>query len=241
MQNKSERTGGIRLIIINRKYVYIILFLLLLVSVKVGISGANSLLVVPSPMNIAITSIQLFAIMDPFGALPLYLYFLGKLEKEERGALWTTVVVSMFVLLVFFAMVGENLLRLFGVSIYSFMIGGGVLLMILAIDTMGEGSRSLSLDPREAAVFPLASPLLVGPGTVATLIILANTLPLSALLISIAVVSAVSSFILKFSEAILRVFGKNGLTAFSRLFSIIIAGFAAQLIYEGLVGWGLIR
>jgi len=140
--------------------------------IKIGITGIKGLFIRPSFLSTVTITIQLFAIMDPIGALPFYLYFLNKLEGKDRNALWSTVVVSMTVLLFFFALVGSEMLKLFGVSIYSFMIGGGVLLMIIAIDTMGEGSRSLTLDPKEAAIVPLASPLLVGPGTAATLIIL---------------------------------------------------------------------
>lgn len=228
----------------NRKYFYLILFLLILIALKVITSSKetlSSLFIWPSLTNTIITTIQLFAIMDPVGALPYYLYFLNKLEESERKSLWSTVVTAMSILLFFFALVGSDMLKLFGVSVYSFMIGGGVLLMIIAIDTMGEGSRSYSLDPKEAAVVPLASPLLVGPGTAATLIILSDIIPLSELLIAITIVALLSSAILKYSENILKLLGKNGITAFSRLFSIIVASFAAQLIYEGLVGWGLIK
>ncbi len=224
-----------------RKYIYIILFFLVLIAIKVAVTGAKGIFVRPSLLSTVTITIQLFAIMDPIGALPFYLYFLNKLEGKERNVLWSTVVVSMSVLLFFFALVGNEMLELFGVSVYSFMIGGGVLLMIIAIDTMGEGSRSLTLDPKEAAIVPLASPLLVGPGTAATLIILSNTIPLSELIIALLIIAAFASIILKYSESILKILGKNGITAFSRLFSIIVAGFAAQLLYEGLVGWGIIR
>jgi multiple antibiotic resistance protein len=230
-----------RRIINFRKYIYIILFFLVLIMIKIGVTGIKGLFVRPSLLSTITITIQLFAIMDPVGALPFYLYFLNKLEGNERNVLWSTVVISMTVLLFFFALVGNEMLKLFGVSIYSFMIGGGVLLMIIAIDTMGEGSRSLTLDPKEAAIVPLASPLLVGPGTAATLIILSNTIPLSELIISLMIIAIFAAVILKYSENILKIIGKNGVTAFSRLFSIIVAGFAAQLLYEGLVGWGIIK
>ncbi|MGC8555606.1 MAG: MarC family protein, partial [Conexivisphaera sp.] len=152
-----------------------------------------------------------------------------------------TVVAAMIVLLIFFALVGSLLLQLFGVSVYSFMLGGGVLLMVLAVDIMGEGSRSLSLDPQEAAVVPLASPLLVGPGTAVTLIIMSETESLANLLLAVALVAVAAALIMRFSQSIARLMGRNGIRALSRLLSIIIAGFAAQMIYQGLVGWGLLR
>ncbi len=223
------------------KYALLIIVLVVLIAVKSVVYGVHLSTTQISPFQVTIISVQLFAIIDPIGSLPFYMYFAQRLDPGEQGWLWSTVVSAMFVLLLFFSLVGGLLLKAFGVSIYSFMIGGGVLLMVLAVDIMGEGSRSLSLDPHEAAVVPLASPLLVGPGAVASLIIYSSTVPSIDLVISILIVTAISATILKYSGLIARILGKNGLTAMSRLLSIIIAGFAAQLIFEGLVGWGLLR
>ncbi len=231
----SRRIAG------HRRYLGLLAFLAALAVLKVALVGPHAISLSFSPMQVAIMSIQLFAVMDPIAALPLYVYFEEELSPKERPRLWTTVVVTMVILLAFFALVGNLLLQLFGVSVYSFMIGGGVLLMILAVDIMGEGFRSLSLDPQEAAVVPLASPLLVGPGTAVTLIIMSDTRPLLEVLLAMAVVAALTSLILRFSASISKIMGRNGIKALSRLLSIIIAGFAAQLIYQGLVGWSLIR
>ncbi|MGC8969388.1 MAG: MarC family protein [Conexivisphaera sp.] len=228
-------------ILSRSRYLELIIFLAALIVVKMVIAGPHSITGGADPMRVAILTIQLFAVMDPIAALPLYLYFEEGLDEESRTRLWTTVVAAMIVLLIFFALVGSLLLQLFGVSVYSFMLGGGVLLMVLAVDIMGEGSRSLSLDPQEAAVVPLASPLLVGPGTAVTLIIMSETESLANLLLAVALVAVAAALIMRFSQSIARLMGRNGIRALSRLLSIIIAGFAAQMIYQGLVGWGLLR
>ncbi|MGC9116058.1 MAG: MarC family protein [Conexivisphaera sp.] len=228
-------------ILSRSRYLELIIFLAALIVVKMVIAGPHSITGGVDPMRVAILTIQLFAVMDPIAALPLYLYFEEGLDEESRTRLWTTVVAAMIVLLIFFALVGSLLLQLFGVSVYSFMLGGGVLLMVLAVDIMGEGSRSLSLDPQEAAVVPLASPLLVGPGTAVTLIIMSETESLANLLLAVALVAVAAALIMRFSQSIARLMGRNGIRALSRLLSIIIAGFAAQMIYQGLVGWGLLR
>jgi multiple antibiotic resistance protein len=223
------------------KYIELMIFLAALIAIKVVIAGPHMISGGLDPMDVAVTSVELFAIMDPISALPFYLYFEEDLSKDDRAKLWSTVVAAMFVLLVFFALVGNLLLQLFGVSIYSFMLGGGILLMVLAVDIMGEGSRSLSLDPQEAAVVPLASPLLVGPGTAATLIIMSETKSMLNLLLAVLIVAVATALIMRFSRSIALLMGKNGIRAMSRLLSIVIAGFAAQLIYQGLIGWGLLK
>jgi len=241
--SREERAvrATMRVLRSRSRYLGLLMFLVALIALKVAIAGPHSLSGGLSTMEVATSTVQLFAIMDPISALPLYLYFEEELGEADRGRLWTTVVATMVTLLFFFALAGNLLLRIFGVSIYSFMLGGGVLLMILAVDIMGEGSRSLSLDPREAAVVPLASPLLVGPGTATALIIMSETMSVPNLLLTIAVVATANALILRFSKSIARVLGRNGIRALSRLLSIIIAGFAAQLMYQGLVGWGLLR
>ncbi|MGB9733221.1 MAG: MarC family protein [Conexivisphaera sp.] len=228
-------------IIGRSRYMELIIFLAALIVIRVALTGLRVISGGIDPLEVAILSVQLFAVMDPISALPLYLYFEEGMEQKERTRLWTTVVAAMVVLLMFFTLVGGLLLQLFGVSIYSFMLGGGILLMVLAVDIMGEGSRSLSLDPQEAAVVPLASPLLVGPGTAATLIIMSDTRSMLDLLLAVVIVAVLTAIIMRFSRSIALLMGKNGIRALSRLLSIIIAGFAAQLIYQGLVGWGLIR
>ena len=191
--------------------------------------------------DVAIITTQLFAIIDPIGALPIYLMFDQATEAEQRGRLVRTIVVAVLALLLFFIFLGPVMLQLLHISVSSFELGGGILLIVLAIDMLGEGSRTKSIDPDEAAVVPVASPLLVGPGTMATIIVLQGTKSLINLIISAVVIVMLVGLILKFASTISRMLGGNGLRAASRLFSVILAAIAVQMIHDGLLAWGIVR
>jgi multiple antibiotic resistance protein len=193
------------------------------------------------PTDIALITTQLFAVVDPIGAIPIYLIYDQGLDVGHRGKLLRTILVAVFALLLFFILLGPVTLKLLHISVASFQLGGGVILIVLAIDMLGEGPRTKTLEPDEAAVVPLASPLLVGPGTMASLIVLEGTKSLANLLISAVILVVLTGLILRFSSTIGKLLGKNGLKAVSRLLSIILAAIAAQMIHDALFAWGVFR
>jgi multiple antibiotic resistance protein len=124
------------------------------------------------------------------------------LEVDQRGKLSRTILVAVLALLLLFILLGPVMLQLLHISVAGFQLGGGIILIVLAIDMLGEGPRTRTLEPAEAAVVPLASPLLVGPGTMASLIVLEGTKSLINLLISAAILVTLTGLILRFSSAI---------------------------------------
>jgi multiple antibiotic resistance protein len=190
--------------------------------------------------DVALITVQLFAIIDPIGALPIYIMYDQAAGPEQGGKLARTITVAVLSLLLFFVFLGPVMLQILRISVSSFQLGGGILLIVLAVDMLGEGARTKSLEPDEAAIVPLASPLLVGPGTMATIIVLEGTRPLINLLFSVVLTTVLVALILRFSSAIGRTLGKNGLRAVSRLFSLVLAAIAAQMIHDALLAWGLI-
>jgi multiple antibiotic resistance protein len=87
------------------------------------------------------------------------------------------------------------------------------------------------------AIVPIATPLLVGPGTMTTIIVLSASVSILLLLISIVIVTFLTYLLLRYSELLVRVLGSNGIRALGRFMTIIIAAFAAQLIFAGVSQW----
>jgi multiple antibiotic resistance protein len=123
----------------------------------------------------------------------------------------------------------------------SFELGGGVLLMILAIDMLGGTVRTKTVDMEQVAIVPLATPLLVGPGTMTTLIVLASTQSLINVLLGGVIAAGAVYLTLRYSDRIARVIGKNGMLAGSRLMAIILAAIAANMLHSALVAWGIAK
>jgi multiple antibiotic resistance protein len=196
-----------------------------------------------SASRTAYVVVELVAIVDPVGALPTFMVFLGDVDQAGRRRVVETMTTVVLALMLFFALLGQPLLELLGINVTSFEFGGGIILLYLAIDMLGHGPEGRKIDLSQVAVVPLATPLLVGPGTMTALIVLTNQEGVSILDVLVGCLASTLIVYLTFyfSEYIFRLLGQNGVKAVSRLFTIILAAIAAQMIHNALLGWGLAK
>ncbi|MEM4644094.1 MAG: MarC family protein [Candidatus Methanomethylicaceae archaeon] len=181
---------------------------------------------------------QIFAILNPISVIPTFLSLTDDLGVTERHRIVRNSSFAVLIIAVALALGGSYLLSFFHVSISSLQVGGGILLMAIAIEMLGGLPRTKSLESHaEVAIVPIATPLLVGPGTMTTIIVLSGLVPLLLLVASIFIVTFVTYLLLRYSEILVSVFGRNGIRALGRFMTIIIAAFAAQLIYAGVTEW----
>ena len=167
--------------------------------------------------------------------------FTDRLGKNNRRKVVNTTTLMVLALVFSFALFGQLILNALQVTVESFELGGGVLLMIIAIDMLGGTVRSKTVDMKQAAIVPLATPLLVGPGTMTTLIVLAGTQYVVNVLIGGFVAVASIFLVLRYSDRISSLIGKNGVLAGSRLMAIILAAIAANMIHGALLAWGIAK
>ena len=195
--------------------------------------------VVDIPQIVTI-SIQLFAIINPLSALPTFLLCTQGLTKVERSRIVHITSLFVIALVLTFALIGQIIINALQITVPSFELGGGILVMIIAV-TMLEGVQSKTLDARQAALVPIATPLIVGPGTMATLIVLANTDNLINVLVAGTIAAFGVFLILNYSDRIANLIGNNGVQAVSRLMAIILAAIAASMIHGALLAWGIAK
>jgi multiple antibiotic resistance protein len=177
---------------------------------------------------------QLYAIMNPIGKLAI----IGPLAVERPAyvrKITATVVVIVYVLASIFALAGGFILSVFGVSIDSFRIAGGVVLLAISIMTLVSGSYVGKIEiTEEQAVAPLATSLIVGPGTIAALIVISSVYgPLVAFLAAFAASTAVAATLL-IGIKVIRYVGATPLRLFGRFMSLIIASVATEMILTGI-------
>ncbi|MGA2226874.1 MAG: MarC family protein [Syntrophobacteraceae bacterium] len=189
----------------------------------------------------------ILVIVNPIGAVPLCISMTANQPEPARRR---TVLVSAFtvgVVLIAACVLGESLLRFFGVSMASFRVGGGILIMLLAIAMFHgqlSGSKGTPEEAKEAekkaeiAVVPLAIPLLSGPGAISTVIIFADQSSDWAhkgLLIASCVLVAITVWItLRMAMPIGAWLGKTGVNIVSRLMGLLLAAIAVEIIAGGL-------
>jgi multiple antibiotic resistance protein len=144
-------------------------------------------------------------------------------------------IITTAVLLTVFAVAGIQLLSIFGISIFSFMIAGGILLFIISIEllTHGEWRYNPSSASGDSGIVPLAFPLLAGPGAITTVILSLQAYGWIVSIISIVFVVLVTYLILEMGNPLLRILGKRGSLVTTRVLAILLAAIAVQYVVEG--------
>ena len=185
--------------------------------------------------NMLKSVIALFVVVNPIGKIPVFITLTEKMEKEKKKLVSKNAVVTTAVLLTLFAVAGIQLLSVFGISIFSFMIAGGVLLFIISIEflTHGEWRYGASSISGDSGIVPLAFPLLAGPGAITTVIISLQAYGWVVSIISIVFVVSVTYLVLQLGNPILRILGRRGSLVTTRIFAIFLAAIAVQYIVEG--------
>jgi multiple antibiotic resistance protein len=180
--------------------------------------------------------ISLFVVVNPIGKVPLLITLTEKMEKQNKKLVSKNAIITTAVLLTVFAVAGIQLLSIFGISIFSFMIAGGVLLFIISIEflTHGEWRHSGSSISGDSGIVPLAFPLLAGPGAITTVIISLQAYGWLVSIISIVFVVLVTYLVLQLQNPISRILGRRGSIITTRVFAIFLAAIAVQYIVEGL-------
>jgi len=185
------------------------------------------------------TFVTLFVITDPIGNAPIFVAITRNLTVRERQRAAIRAVLAAGALILGFAVFGEVVLRYLHVSLGSLSVAGGLLLMLVALEMLrgsdfpgGDGSA-----PEDIALVPLATPLVAGPGAIATSIVLWHTHPgwgghFSVLLAIILAVACVGVALLV-AERVTRATSPAVLSLLTRVFGLLLSAIAVQLVVDG--------
>lgn len=193
--------------------------------------------------------VALFVVIDPIGLTPLFVALTTGMssQKRRRIAIRATLVATGILLV--FSIFGENILTFIGISMPAFRIAGGILLFLTALDMLFERRTRRREDQAEEeveddpSVFPLAIPLIAGPGAIATVILLVGqtdgTAGYFAVLGVLAGVLALVFMMFLSASVLERLLGKTGITVVTRLLGMLLAALSVQFVLDGLKGFGL--
>jgi multiple antibiotic resistance protein len=185
---------------------------------------------------LARATLALFIIVDPFGSIPVFITLTEKMDAPQRRRVFRSATLTGFVLMVIFALTGQQILAFFGVSLYSFMIAGGLLLLIIAIKLLIEGewwNPEGSLESLSAV--PLAVPLLVGPGAITATILNLQEFGIAVTLVAVVAVFLIVWLVLRLVEPIHKFLGKSGSSIIARIMALFIAAIAVQYMITGII------
>lgn len=193
--------------------------------------------------------VTMFVVIDPIGLAPLFVALTqGVPEKQRRRIAIRACGIGMAILIMF-GLFGEAVLGFVGISMPAFRVAGGVLLFLTALDMLFERrtkrreNKSEEEDFEDPSVFPIAIPLIAGPGAIASVILLTGQQPGAE---GIALVLAITGLVLGVvlalflaSSLLERALGKTGITVVSRLLGMLLAALSVQFVLDGLRNFGL--
>ena len=191
--------------------------------------------------NFVLTFVPLFIVIDALGNLPFLISFSEGITRQERRKMSHLAVITATVVGLVFLFFGQLILRVMGISVGSFAIAGGLILLALSIRYMTTGHMVEIIREEMVAVVPIGTPLTVGPATITTLLLLATQFPLYMVLISFALNMLITWVIFLGGEQVTRFLGQGGLKAISRVFSLLLAAIAVSMVIRGLGLLGIIE
>jgi len=192
--------------------------------------------------DLARAAIALFIIVDPFGNIPIFVGLTEGIPDAQKKRVYDTAVLVGTALLLVFAFAGQGILSLFGLSIYSFEIAGGILLLIISIRILISGSMHEKVEsPESLGAVPIAIPLLVGPGAITSIIVdlqvydtVSTLYGIVIAILAVLIVLSSTWVILRYISNIYKFLGKTGSLVIARVMALLIAAIAVQYILTGI-------
>ncbi len=185
----------------------------------------------------------LFVVIDPIGLMPLFVALTQGADAAHRRSVALRASTIGFVVLLLFALFGEAVLGFIGISMSAFRIAGGILLLITALDMLFERRTKRRedkvMDLPDPSVFPLATPLIAGPGAIASIILLMGQA--DGMLGSVTIIGVMAGvialvFLLFIAGGMLeKAIGQTGINVVTRLLGMLLAALSIQFIIDGLL------
>jgi multiple antibiotic resistance protein len=198
-------------------------------------------------MNLLKSFISLLALINPIGAIPFFLSLTGEMSSEEKANTVRIASISVFCVIAVTALLGQQIIAFFGISVGSLEVGGGIIMLLMAISMLNAqsgGTRSTPEERVEAelknsiAVVPLAIPLLTGPGCISTVIIysasVAHWYDRIGLVFLGVVLAGLCFGAMKLAEPIAQWVGRTGINIGTRLMGLMLSALAVEFIVNGL-------
>ena len=194
------------------------------------------------------TFISIFVVVNPISGVVTFISLTSKMTHDEKNEIAKKSVALACLIALFFALTGNMILKLFSISVDSLRVAGGLLLFSIAFDMMHAKISRESITDEEISesqeradiwIFPIGLPLLTGPGTISTVIVLMeSTASLEQkiiILVSIILTFVLCLYIFLFSRRIHELIGYNGMLVFTRLMGLLLAALAVDLTSTGLI------
>jgi len=198
---------------------------------------------------------SIFFLVDPFAAIPSFLAITDGADPARRKRMARKGALTCFIVLTSFAVGGQIIFRIFGITLPAFEIAGGLILLLIGLDMLqakrsptqeASGDTEEAAAKEDAGIVPLGIPMLAGPGAISSVMVLVGQAPslwhweMGAIVASIAVTALISYWVLAGAGKIRKVMGETGIRILVRIMGLLLVALAMQFFVNGLTDLGLI-
>ena len=198
---------------------------------------------------------SIFFLVDPFAAIPSFLAITESADPVRRKRMARKGSITAFIVLTTFAVAGQLIFKMFGITLPAFEIAGGLILLLIGLDML-EARRSATQETHgdteeatakeDAGIVPLGIPMLAGPGAISSVMVLVGQVPsfwgwqMGAILGSITITALVTYFVLAAASRVRQVMGETGIRILVRIMGLLLVALAMQYFVNGITDLGLI-
>lgn len=198
---------------------------------------------------------SIFFLVDPFAAIPSFLAITQSVNPVRRKRMARKAAMTCFIVLTSFALAGQLIFKMFGITLPAFEIAGGLILLLIGLDMLqakrsatqeAHGETEEGAAKEDAGIVPLGIPMLAGPGAISSVMVLVGPVPtlwhwqMGAVLGSIAFTSLVSYLVLAGAGRVRAVLGETGIRILVRIMGLLLVALAMQFFVNGLTDLGVI-
>jgi len=198
---------------------------------------------------------SIFFLVDPFAAIPTFLAITESADPARRKRMARKACITCFIVLTSFALGGQLIFRMFGITLPAFEVAGGLILLLIGLDMLeakrsptqeAHGDTEEAAAKEDAGIVPLGIPMLAGPGAISSVMVLVGQVPsilhweMGAILGSIAVTCLISYWVLAGASRVRKVMGETGIRILVRIMGLLLVALAMQFFVNGLTDLGLI-
>lgn len=180
--------------------------------------------------------IPLFIAVDALGLIPIFMSLTGELEEKEKHRAVSLSVATALLVSLGFVFLGKTVFLILDIRISDFLVAGGVLLFIIAInDLLSVEKKKYVMSSKMVGIVPLGTPLIVGPAVLTTSFIILDSYGISLTIMALILNIVLAGLIFRISNFLLKLVGTTGIRAISKLTSIILSAYGVMMIRKGMV------
>lgn len=198
---------------------------------------------------------SIFFLVDPFAAIPSFLAITEGVDAKRRKRMARKATLTCFIVLASFALAGQLIFSIFGITLPAFEIAGGLILLLIGLDMLearrsptqeAQGDTEEAAAKEDAGIVPLGIPMLAGPGAISSVMVLVGPVPqlwhwqMGAILGSIAITCLASYWVLAGAGRVRAVLGETGIRILVRIMGLLLVALAMQFFVNGLTDLGVL-